>query len=130
MACNRNRLDWQKGQPDSYRGSAILAGANLMARTPNHYAIHLLLAGGHHQVIKFPDLASFQQWYGNVLNAGPADAFVNVPINDLQGEYLVVRPVAWWASGSNPVRLLRRLMLRQLMLRRLMRRLHSLEQPI
>lgn len=63
-----------------------------MARTPNHYAIHLLLAGGHHQVINFPDLASFQQWYGNVLNSGPAEAFVNVPINDLPGEYLVVRP--------------------------------------
>jgi hypothetical protein len=63
-----------------------------MARTPNHYAIHLLLAGGHHQVINFADLASFQKWYGDVLNAGPAEAFVNVPINDLQGEYLVVRP--------------------------------------
>ena len=63
-----------------------------MARTPNHYAIHLLLAGGHHQVIKFADLACFHKWYGDVLNAGPAEAFVNVPINDLQGEYLVVRP--------------------------------------
>jgi len=31
-----------------------------MARTPNHYAIHLLLAGGHHQVINFADLASFK----------------------------------------------------------------------
>ena len=63
-----------------------------MARTPNYYAIHLLLAGGHHQVINFPDLASFQKWYGDVLNAGPTETFVNVPINDLQGEYLVVRP--------------------------------------
>ena len=63
-----------------------------MARTPSHYAIHLLLAGGHKQVVQCADLAALQQWYGNVLNAGPAEAFVNVPITDLQGEYLVVRP--------------------------------------
>ena len=63
-----------------------------MARTHNHYAIHLLLAGGHEQLINFPDLASFQKWYGDVLNSGPAEAFVTVPIHDLQGEYLVVRP--------------------------------------
>ena len=51
-----------------------------MARTPSRYAIHLLLAGGHTQVVHFPSLDAFQQWYGTVLNAGPADAFINVPI--------------------------------------------------
>ena len=63
-----------------------------MARVPRRYAIHLLLSGGHRQVVHFPTLEAFQQWYGTVLNAGTADAFVNVPIADLQGEYLVVRP--------------------------------------
>ncbi|MFM8674736.1 MAG: hypothetical protein ACKOCA_06875 [Vulcanococcus sp.] len=29
-----------------------------------------------------------------MLNAGPADAFINVPMHDLPGEYLVVRPSA------------------------------------
>ncbi|MEN9767493.1 MAG: hypothetical protein RLZZ32_1453, partial [Cyanobacteriota bacterium] len=58
-----------------------------MARTPSRYAIHLLLAGGHTQVVHFPSLDAFQQWYGTVLNAGPADAFINVPITELPGEY-------------------------------------------
>jgi hypothetical protein len=63
-----------------------------MARTPSRYAISLLLVGGHQQVVHFASLEAFQQWYGSVLNAGPADVFVNVPISDLEGEYLVVRP--------------------------------------
>lgn len=63
-----------------------------MTRQPRRYAIHLLLAGGHRELVHFATLEAFQQWYGSVLNAGPADAFVNVPINDLEGEYLVLRP--------------------------------------
>ena len=63
-----------------------------MGRTPSRYAISLLLLGGHQQVVHFASLEAFQQWYGSVLNAGPADVFVNVPISDLEGEYLVIRP--------------------------------------
>jgi hypothetical protein len=63
-----------------------------MARSPRRYAIHLLLAGGHREVVQFATLEAFQQWYGGVLNAGSPEAFVNVPINDLEGEYLVLRP--------------------------------------
>ncbi len=63
-----------------------------MARQPRRYAIHLLLVGGHREVVHFASLDAFQQWYGGVLNAGSADAFINVPINDLDGEYLVLRP--------------------------------------
>jgi radical SAM superfamily enzyme with C-terminal helix-hairpin-helix motif len=63
-----------------------------MARTATRYAIRLLLAGGHEQVVHFASLDAFQQWYGTVLNAGSPDAFVNVPMADLPGEYLVIRP--------------------------------------
>jgi len=81
-------------------GSSILgvdpadcgAASEAMARTPSRYAIHLLLAGGHAQVVHFASLEAFQQWYGSVLNGGPGDAFINVPIADLEGEYLVLRP--------------------------------------
>lgn len=61
-------------------------------RPPRRYTIHLLLLGGHQQLIHFATLEAFQQWYGGVLNGGSGDAFVNVPINDLEGEYLVLRP--------------------------------------
>ena len=62
-----------------------------MARTPRRYAIHLFLIGGHHQEVHFNTLEDFQNWYGGVLNAATLDAFVNVPISDLEAEYLVVR---------------------------------------
>jgi hypothetical protein len=65
-----------------------------MPRTPSRYAIHLLLAGGHAQVVHFASLDAFQQWYGSVLNASAPEAFINVPITDLPGEYLVIRPSA------------------------------------
>ena len=74
-----------------------------MARTPSSYAIHLLLAGGHTQVVHFASLDAFQQWYGTVLNAGPADAFINVHITELPGEYLVVRPSAVQGIRVEPI---------------------------
>ncbi|MCT0225937.1 hypothetical protein [Synechococcus sp. CS-1328] len=65
-----------------------------MARTIRRYAIHLLLLGGQREMIHFRTLEAFQQWYGSVLTASAPDAFVNVPIGELEGEYLVVRPSA------------------------------------
>jgi hypothetical protein len=62
-----------------------------MARTPRRYAIHLLLSGGHRELVHFASLDAFQQWYGGVLNSSAPDAFVNVPIGELEGEYLVLR---------------------------------------
>jgi hypothetical protein len=38
-----------------------------------------------------------------VLNAGPADAFINVPIAELPGEYLVIRPSAVQGIRVEPV---------------------------
>ncbi|MFN5116493.1 MAG: hypothetical protein ACK5FE_08365 [Cyanobacteriota bacterium] len=62
-----------------------------MSRVPRRFNIHLLLSSGHHELVSFPTLEAFQQWYGTVLNGAAPEAFVNVPINDLQGEYLVLR---------------------------------------
>ena len=50
----------------------------------------------------FPTLDAFQQWYGGVLTAGAAETYVNVPISDLDGEYLVVRPSAVIAIRVEP----------------------------
>ncbi len=65
-----------------------------MSRTPRRYAVHLHLSGGQCETVNFPTLEAFQQWYGGVLTASAPDTFVNVPISDLDGEYLVVRPNA------------------------------------
>lgn len=73
-----------------------------MARTPRRYHVHLMLLGGQTQVVPFPTLDAFQQWYGGVLTTAAADTFVNVPISDLDGEYLVLRPSSVQAIRVEP----------------------------
>ncbi|MGC6483097.1 MAG: hypothetical protein ACON4T_05990 [Synechococcus sp.] len=66
-----------------------------MPRTPHRYAVSLHLTGGQTELIHFPTLDQFQQWYQGLVNAGVNAGFVNVPLGeDLEGEYLVVRPDA------------------------------------
>ena len=73
-----------------------------MGRTPRRYAIHLHLSGGQSEVVHFADLEAFQQWYGGVLTASAPEAFVNVPISEMEGEYLVLRPSAVIAIRVEP----------------------------
>jgi hypothetical protein len=63
-----------------------------MPRVPRRYAIHLLLSSGREEVVHFPTLEAFQQWYTSALHSdSDPEAFVNVPIGELEGEYLLVR---------------------------------------
>ena len=63
-----------------------------MPRTPRRYAVHLHLVGGQNERVFFPKLETFQEWYREVVNAVTQGDFVNVPMSDLDGKYLVVRP--------------------------------------
>lgn len=63
-----------------------------MPRTPRRYAVHLHLSGGQTESVHFSTLEAFQQWYGGTLTATAGDTYVNVPLTELDGEYLVVRP--------------------------------------
>ena len=63
-----------------------------MSRTPRRYAVHLHLVGGQTERVFFLKLELFQ--YQGVVNAEGQGGFVNVPISDLDGEYLVVRSEA------------------------------------
>ena len=65
-----------------------------MSRTPRRYAVYLHLLGGQTDRFNFPKLETFQQWYQGIVNVEGKGGFVNVPISDLHGEYLVVRPKA------------------------------------
>ena len=65
-----------------------------MSRTPRRYGVHLHLAGGQTERVFFARLELFQEWYLGLVNAEGQGGFVNVPISDLEGEYLVVRPEA------------------------------------
>lgn len=64
-----------------------------MPRTPNEFAVYLLLDGGHREEVRFATFPDFQKWYTSVmLPKYDSNEFINVPIKTIQGEYLVVRP--------------------------------------
>ena len=65
-----------------------------MPRTPLCYAVHLHRMGGQNERIFSQKLDAFQEWYQGGVNAETQRGFVNVPMSDLDGEYLVVRPQA------------------------------------
>lgn len=75
-----------------------------MPRTPSEFAVHILLEGGHREEVRFPTIQEFQKWYsdGLVPKANSND-FINVPIKNIQGEYMVVRPSRIVALRVEPV---------------------------
>ena len=74
-----------------------------MSRVPRRFHIHLLLEGGHEQVVEFRTLDDFQKWYSGVLTSAAPDAFVNVPLVDLELEYLVLRASSVIAIRVEPL---------------------------
>ncbi|MFM5898768.1 MAG: hypothetical protein ACKO8W_14940 [Dolichospermum sp.] len=64
-----------------------------MPRTASEYAVFLLLDGGHREEVRFPTIQEFQRWYsGELVPKSTSDDFINVPIKNVQGEYMVIRP--------------------------------------
>ncbi len=75
-----------------------------MPRTPNEYAVHLLIEGGHREEVRFPTIQDFQKWYsGELMPKSASDDFINVPIKNIQGEYMVVRPLRILAIRVEPI---------------------------
>lgn len=75
-----------------------------MPRKPDEYTVHLFLASGHTQEIRFSTIQEFQKWYSNQLvPKASSDEFINVPIKNIQGEYMVIRPAAILAIRVEPV---------------------------
>ena len=65
-----------------------------MTRSPRRYKISLHLSGGQTEMVHVPTLETFQEWYQGLVSGGSGQAFVNIPLGDLEGEYLVIRPEA------------------------------------
>ncbi|MGV2828454.1 hypothetical protein [Myxosarcina sp. GI1(2024)] len=75
-----------------------------MVRKPDEYAIHFLISGGHKEEVRFGSVQEFQKWYSNELMAkSDSSEFVNVPIKNIQGEYMVIRPASVLAIRVEPV---------------------------
>jgi hypothetical protein len=64
-----------------------------MPRTPTEYSVNLIMEGGTKEEVRFPTIQEFQKWYsGELMPKAASDDFMNVPIKNIQGEYMVVRP--------------------------------------
>jgi hypothetical protein len=75
-----------------------------MARSPSEYSVHLLLEGGHREEVRFATLQDFQLWYSKTLvPKQESSEFLNVPIKNIQGEYMVVRPTSVQAIRVEPI---------------------------
>lgn len=75
-----------------------------MPRTPNEYVVHLMIEGGHREEIRFSNIQEFQKWYSSELVPKSAsDEFISVPIKNVQGEYMVVRPSKILAIRVEPI---------------------------
>lgn len=75
-----------------------------MPRTPNEYAVHLMIEGGHREEVRFTTIQEFQKWYsGELMPKAASTDFISVPIKNVQGEYMVVRPSSILAIRVEPV---------------------------
>ena len=75
-----------------------------MPRTPNEYLVHLLMEGGHREEVRFVNIQDFQKWYSSELVPKSAsEDFISVPIKNIQGEYMVVRPSRIMAIRVEPI---------------------------
>jgi hypothetical protein len=64
-----------------------------MPRTPSEIAVYIMMEGGHREEVRFPTIQDFQKWYsGELVPKASSDEFISVPIKNIQGEYMVVRP--------------------------------------
>lgn len=63
-----------------------------------------MIEGGHREEIRFSNIQEFQKWYSSELVPKSAsDEFISVPIKNVQGEYMVVRPSKILAIRVEPM---------------------------
>jgi len=75
-----------------------------MTRSANEYAVFLLLESGHREEVRFPTIQEFQKWYsGELVPKSASNDFISVPIKNIQGEYMVIRPSRIVAIRVEPV---------------------------
>lgn len=84
--------------------SVLLSHYLNMPRTATEFAVNLLIEGGHREEVRFTTIQDFQKWYSNELVPKSAsEEFITVPIKNIQGEYMVIRPSRILAIRVEPV---------------------------
>ncbi|AFY56068.1 MAG: hypothetical protein WBA07_30380 [Rivularia sp. (in: cyanobacteria)] len=75
-----------------------------MPRSASEYAVYLLMESGHREEVRFPTIQEFQKWYsGELMPKAASDDFINVPIKNISGEYMVLRPSKVVAIRVEPI---------------------------
>ncbi|NEP55440.1 MAG: hypothetical protein F6K41_23985 [Symploca sp. SIO3E6] len=75
-----------------------------MPRTPDEYAVHILLSGGHREEVRFTTIQEFQKWYsGELMPKATSQDFISVPMKNVKNEYMVVRPSSVNAIRVEPI---------------------------
>lgn len=75
-----------------------------MPRKADEFAVFLYLSSGHREEVRFNTIQDFQKWYSmDVVPKAESTDFISVPIKNIQGEYMVVRPSSIMAIRVEPV---------------------------
>ena len=75
-----------------------------MPRVPDEFAMHLFLNTGHAAEVRFKTIQEFQKWYSSkLMPKADSEEFIDVPIQGMEGEYMVVRPKHIAAIRLEPV---------------------------
>jgi hypothetical protein len=75
-----------------------------MPRKPDEYAVQIMLSSGHKEEVRFTTIQEFQKWYsGELMPKATSTDFISVPIKNIQGEYMVIRPSSVNAIRVEPV---------------------------
>lgn len=62
------------------------------------------MEGGHREEVRFPSIQDFQKWYStDLVPKSTSTEFIQVPIKNIQGEYMVVRPSCILGIRVEPV---------------------------
>lgn len=75
-----------------------------MARKPDEYAVYIMLKSGHKEEVRFATIQEFQKWYsGELVPKAESEDFIVVPIKNIQGEYMVIRPCSVVGLRVEPI---------------------------
>lgn len=75
-----------------------------MPKKPDYYTVFIMLTSGHREQVSFNTIQEFQKWYSGELMPKANDTnFISVPIKNVQGEYMVIRPSNVAAIRVEPV---------------------------
>ncbi|WP_218080728.1 hypothetical protein [Anthocerotibacter panamensis] len=74
-----------------------------MPRTASEFALHIILNGGHHEVVRMTNYKDINDIVQQVfMQPSAGNDYINIPLQ-LEGEYMIVRPSCIAAIHVEPL---------------------------